>query len=142
MRSVELPTASASRIRKVDVRLPGKKHSNSLGVRPVRQIIMLTEWSRTSKSSTKNFSLCIPNVGYQVGVPPNSPRRDPGSGVYGVGRIPHHSEIVAPRGRAQRVVRRVDALPPPSFRARRPLLKQDEKFVLCTNSKTLRIRPV
>jgi len=39
---------------KVDVRLPGKVDSNSLGARPVHQIISMIKWIRTSRLSMKN----------------------------------------------------------------------------------------
>ena len=47
----------ARRHRKVDVRLPGKENSNSHGARSVHQIISMTKWIRTSRSSINNF-LC------------------------------------------------------------------------------------
>jgi len=40
--------------RKVDVRLPGKGNANSHGARPVRLIITMIEWIRTSRLSIKN----------------------------------------------------------------------------------------
>jgi len=40
--------------RKVDVRLPGKGDSNSHGARPVRLIITMINWIRTSRLSIKN----------------------------------------------------------------------------------------
>ena len=40
--------------RKVDVRLPGKRNSNSHGARPVHLIITMIKWIRTSRLSTKN----------------------------------------------------------------------------------------
>jgi len=42
--------------RKVDVRLPGKRNSNSHGARPVHLIITIIKWIRTSRFS-KNLSL-------------------------------------------------------------------------------------
>ena len=40
---------------KVDVRLPGKRNSNSHGARPVHLIITMMKWIRTSRLSIKNF---------------------------------------------------------------------------------------
>ena len=40
-------------VRKVDVRLPGKRNSNSHGARPVHLIITLIKWIRTSRLSIK-----------------------------------------------------------------------------------------
>jgi len=48
---VEAPT-------KVDVRLPGKGNSNSLGARPVHLIITMIKWIRTNRLLIKN-SLCV-----------------------------------------------------------------------------------
>ena len=42
-------------VRKVDVRLPGKGHSNSHGARPVHLIITMIKWIRTSRLSITNF---------------------------------------------------------------------------------------
>jgi hypothetical protein len=42
------------RIRKVDVRLTGKRNSNSHGARPVHLIITMIKWIRTSRLSIKN----------------------------------------------------------------------------------------
>jgi len=42
------------RSRKVDVRLPGKGNSNSLGARPVHLIITIIKWIRTSRLSIEN----------------------------------------------------------------------------------------
>ena len=39
--------------RKVDVRLPGKRNSNSHGARPVHLIITIIKWTRTSRLSIK-----------------------------------------------------------------------------------------
>jgi hypothetical protein len=47
------PTDGASP-RKVDVRLPEKGNSNSLGARPVHLIITMIKWFRTSRLSTRN----------------------------------------------------------------------------------------
>ena len=44
--------------RKVDIRLPGKWNSSSHGARPVRQIISMMEWTRTSRLSIK-YSLSV-----------------------------------------------------------------------------------
>ena len=44
----------ATLVRKVDVRLPGKGDSNSHGARPVRLIITMIKWIRTSRLSIKN----------------------------------------------------------------------------------------
>jgi hypothetical protein len=41
-------------IRKVAIRLLGKKNSNSHGARPVHQIITMLKWIWTSKLSIKN----------------------------------------------------------------------------------------
>ena len=41
-------------VRRVDVRLPGKGNSNSLGARPVHLIITMIEWIRNSRLSIKN----------------------------------------------------------------------------------------
>ena len=41
-------------LRKVDIRLPGKRNSNAHGARPVHQIISLIEWVRTNRLSIKN----------------------------------------------------------------------------------------
>ena len=54
------PHSSFSRLtcmRRVDVRLPGKGYSNSHGVRPVRLIITMIKWIRTSRLSKKKLSL-------------------------------------------------------------------------------------
>jgi len=40
--------------RKVDVRLPGKRNSNSHGARPIRLIITMIKWTRSSRLSIKN----------------------------------------------------------------------------------------
>ena len=45
---------------KVDIRLPGKVNSNSLGARPVHEIISMIKWIRTRRLSIKN-SLSRPN---------------------------------------------------------------------------------
>ena len=45
--------------RKVDVRLPGKRNSNSHGARPVHLSITMIKWIRTSRFSIKN-SLSTP----------------------------------------------------------------------------------
>ena len=45
---------SASALRKVDVRLPGKGNSNSHGAMPVHLIITMIQWIRTSRLSIKN----------------------------------------------------------------------------------------
>ena len=45
---------SSKRSRKVDARLPGKGNSNSHGARPVRLIITVIKWIRTSRLSIKN----------------------------------------------------------------------------------------
>ena len=39
---------------KVDVRLPGKRNSNSHGARPVHLIITMIKWIQTSRLSIKN----------------------------------------------------------------------------------------
>ena len=39
--------------RKVDVRLPGKKNSNSRGARPVHLIITMMKWIRTKRLPMK-----------------------------------------------------------------------------------------
>jgi len=46
--------------RKVDVRLPGKGDSNTLGARPVHLIITMIKWFRTSRMSIKNSLSCPP----------------------------------------------------------------------------------
>jgi hypothetical protein len=44
---------------KVDVRLPGKMHSNAHGARPVHRIIAMIKWIRIRRLSIKNsLSLC------------------------------------------------------------------------------------
>ena len=43
------------RLRKVDVRLPGKGNSNNHGARPVHLIITMIKWIRTSGLSIKKF---------------------------------------------------------------------------------------
>ena len=43
-----------NRLRKVDVRLPGKGNSNSQGARPVHLITTMIKWIRTSRLSIKN----------------------------------------------------------------------------------------
>ena len=43
--------------KKVDVRLPGKGNSNSLGARPVHLTITMIKWIRTSRFSMKNSLL-------------------------------------------------------------------------------------
>jgi len=40
--------------RKIDVRLPGKRNSNSHGARPVHLIIAMIKWIRISRLSIKN----------------------------------------------------------------------------------------
>ena len=40
--------------RKIDVRLPGKGDSNSLGARPVHLIILMIRWIQTSRLQIKN----------------------------------------------------------------------------------------
>jgi len=40
--------------RTVDVRLPGKRYSNSHGARPVHLIITMIKWIRTSRLSIQN----------------------------------------------------------------------------------------
>jgi len=42
------------RARKVDIRLPGNGNSTSHGARPVRLIIKMIKWIRTSRLSIKN----------------------------------------------------------------------------------------
>ena len=42
---------------KVDIRLPGKRNSNSHDTRPFHQIISMAKWIRTSRLSIKK-SLC------------------------------------------------------------------------------------
>ena len=39
----------------LDVRLPGKRNSNSHGARPVHLSITMIEWIRTRRSSIKNL---------------------------------------------------------------------------------------
>ena len=39
---------------RVDVRLPGKRNSNSHGARPVHLIITMIKWIQTSRLSIKN----------------------------------------------------------------------------------------
>ena len=41
--------------RKVDVRLPGERNSNSYGARPIHLIITMMKWNRTSRLSIKNY---------------------------------------------------------------------------------------
>ena len=41
-------------IRQVNVRLPGREYSNSIGARPVHQIISMIKWIRTSMMPIKN----------------------------------------------------------------------------------------
>ena len=56
---------SSSHPRKVHVRLPGKGNSNSHGARPVRLIITMIKWIRTSRLSIKNslsLTWMIPGV--------------------------------------------------------------------------------
>ena len=48
-------------VRKVDVRLPGKRNSNSHGARPGNLIITMIKWVRTRRLSIKN-SLSPPPV--------------------------------------------------------------------------------
>ena len=43
--------------KKVDVRLPGKGNQNSYGERPIHLIITMFRWIRTSRLSTRTFSL-------------------------------------------------------------------------------------
>jgi len=50
------------RVRKVDVRLPGKGNSNSHGARPVHLIITMIKWFRTSRLSIKELALSGPGV--------------------------------------------------------------------------------
>ena len=40
--------------KKVDVRLPGKGHSNSPGAKPIHPIITMITWVKTSRLSMKN----------------------------------------------------------------------------------------
>ena len=57
---------------KIDARLPGKENSNSHGATPVRQIISLMKWIRTSMLSINNsLSACeerkvVPAIGFEV----------------------------------------------------------------------------
>jgi len=44
--------------RKVDIRLPGNRNSDSHGLRPVNQIISMITWIRTSRFSIKNSPSC------------------------------------------------------------------------------------
>ena len=54
-RETETESGGAERkTRKVDVRLPGKGHSNSYGARPDHLIITMIKWIRTSRLSIKN----------------------------------------------------------------------------------------
>jgi len=55
--------AFASASRKVDIRLPGKRNSNSHGARPVYLIIKMIKWFRTSRLSIKN-SLSLNTHGF------------------------------------------------------------------------------
>ena len=41
-------------LRKVDIRLPGKRNPNSHSARPVHQIISMMKWIRTSGLAVKN----------------------------------------------------------------------------------------
>ena len=52
--------------RKVDVRLPGKRNSNSHGARPIHLIITMIKWIRTSRLSIKN-SLSHLGAGTEAG---------------------------------------------------------------------------
>jgi len=54
-----IPLRVQVRLRKVDIRLPGKGNSNSHGARPVHLIISMIKWIRTSRFSIKN-SLSTP----------------------------------------------------------------------------------
>ena len=47
-----------SSFRKVDVRLPGKRNSNTHGARPVHLIITTIKWIRTRRLSTINSVSC------------------------------------------------------------------------------------
>ena len=49
--------------RKVDVRLPGKRDSNSHGARPVHLIITMIKWIRTSRLSIKNSLSASQTIG-------------------------------------------------------------------------------
>ena len=48
------PSTRCTWCRKVEIRLPGKGNSNSLGARPVHQIISMIKWIRTIRLSIKN----------------------------------------------------------------------------------------
>jgi len=57
--------------RKADVRLPGKRNSNSHGARPVHLIITLIKWIRTGRLSIKNS---LSGTRAAVDVEPGEPR--------------------------------------------------------------------
>jgi len=54
-RFTAIPRSTCPKVRKIDVRLPGKGNSKSRGERPVHLIITMIKWIRTRRVSTENY---------------------------------------------------------------------------------------
>ena len=61
------PPLGTPRIRKVDVRLPGK--GNSHGARPVHLIITMIKWIRTSRLAMPHWRLSFETLSPPLGTP-------------------------------------------------------------------------